>query len=81
MCLAIPGRVLEISDHELRMARIAFGSVIKEASLHLLPQAQVGDYVVVHAGLALEVLDERTAMETLQAFAELEEVERRMDGH
>ncbi len=80
MCLAVPGRVLEISDNELRMARVAFGSVVKEASLSLLPHAKPGDFVIVHAGLALEIIDEQSAQETLDAFAELEDVERRM-GH
>jgi hydrogenase expression/formation protein HypC len=78
VCLAVPGKVLTVQEGELRMARIAFGDVVKEASLNLLPQAQVGSYVLVHAGMALEILDEPSALETLQAFAELREVERQM---
>jgi hydrogenase expression/formation protein HypC len=78
VCLAVPGKVLTIQEGELRMARIAFGDVVKEASLNLLPKAQVGSYVLVHAGMALEILDEASALETLQAFEELREVERQM---
>ena len=80
MCLAVPGRVLAIEEGELRMARIAFGEVVKEASLNLVPDAEVGSYVLVHAGMALEVLDEVSALETLRVFAELAEVERQMDA-
>jgi len=72
--------VLAIEEGELRMARIAFGEVVKEASLNLVPDAEVGSYVLVHAGMALEVLDEVSALETLRVFAELAEVERQMDA-
>lgn len=78
MCLAVPGKVIEIQSDALRMARVEFGGVVKEVSLNLVPQANVGDYVVVHAGLALEVMDEQMALETLEAFKDLEEVEKRM---
>jgi hydrogenase expression/formation protein HypC len=80
VCLAVPGRVLAIADGELRMARIAFGEVVKEASLNLVPAAEVGSYVLVHAGMALEVVDEAAAQETLRLFAELAEIERQMDA-
>ena len=79
MCLAIPGRVIEIQESELRMAKVAFGPVTKEASLNLVPAARVGDYVIVHAGMALEIVDEQAALETLEAFAELDLTAKRME--
>ncbi len=72
MCLAIPGRVLSIADDALRSARVDFGGVIKPISLALLLEAQVGDYVLVHAGLALQILDEAAAHDVFAAVAELE---------
>lgn len=80
MCLAIPGKVLSIDESALRMARVAFGAVVKEASLNLLPKAQVGDYVLIHAGMGLQIVDEASAQEVLAAFAELDAVEREMQG-
>ena len=73
MCLAIPGKVLTIQQDPLRMGRVAFGAVIKEASLVFVPEAQVGDYVLVHAGTAIERIDEEAAGRVFQAFRELEE--------
>jgi len=72
MCLAIPGRVLSIADDALRSARVDFGGVIKSISLALLLEARVGDHVLVHAGLGLQVLDEAAAHDVFAAVAELE---------
>ncbi len=60
MCLGIPGEVISIdeSDVSLRMAKVKFGGVIKDVSLALTPEAKVGDYVIVHAGVAISVVDE-----------------------
>jgi hydrogenase expression/formation protein HypC len=69
MCLAIPGRVLSI-DERLG-ARVDFGGVIKEASLAFVPEARVGDHVIVHVGFALSRLDEQEAQ---RVFAYLEEL-------
>ena len=55
MCLAFPGRVLEIKDN---LATIEHSGIKREASLMLLPEAQVGDYVLVHAGFAMQIVDE-----------------------
>jgi len=66
MCLAIPGRVKEIyPDHT---ADLEIGGVIKKASLELVPQASVGDYVLLHAGFALEVINQKKAEEIFQAW-------------
>lgn len=72
MCLAIPGRVLETFDRKgLRMARVQFGGVVREACLDTVPEAQVGSYVLVHVGFALSVIDEEEAART---YALLEEM-------
>ena len=72
MCLAVPGRVVEISgDDELRMARIDFGGVTREACLAYVPDAKIGDYTIVHVGFALNLIDEKEAQETLALLAEV----------
>jgi hydrogenase expression/formation protein HypC len=72
MCLAVPGRVVEIYDSEwMRMARVDFGGVQKEVSLAYVPEAEVGDYAIVHVGFAIQMLDEASALRTLALFQEL----------
>jgi hydrogenase expression/formation protein HypC len=72
MCLAIPGKIASISSEEgLRMARVSFNGVIKEISIEWVPEAIVGDYVIVHAGSALTILDTREAEETLELFRQI----------
>ena len=67
MCLGIPGKVVEIDDTgELRMARVDFGGVRKEACLAYVPEVQLGDYVIVHVGFAISRLDEEEAQKTLE---------------
>jgi len=76
MCLAVPGRVLSIvGDGELRMARIDFSGVTREACLAFVPEAQVGDYVLVHVGFALTRVDEDVARQTLDALRAIGEAE------
>lgn len=72
MCLAVPGRVVEIvGDGELRTARVEFGGVVRQASLVYVPEAQVGDYVLVHVGFAISRIDEEAARETFEALAQI----------
>lgn len=71
MCLAVPGQVLNIEEDELRMATVSFGGVTKSVSLALVPEAGVGDYVIVHVGFAISKLDEAAARRTLETYAEL----------
>ena len=67
MCLGIPGKVVEINDEgPLRMARVDFGGVRKEACLAYLPEVVLGDYVIVHVGFAISRLDEEEAHKTLE---------------
>ncbi len=66
MCLGIPGRIVEVGPEGLmRMGKVDFGGVIREVCLAYVPEAQLGDYVIVHAGFATSQLDEAEAQETL----------------
>src|SRR5512143_1913742 len=76
MCLAIPGKVVAIEgESELRMARVDFGGVTREACLAYVPEAQIGDYVLVHVGFAIATVDEQAAQEALALFAEASALE------
>ena len=76
MCLAVPGKVVEISgEGELRMGSVDFSGVTRQACLAYVPEARVGDYVLVHVGFALSRVDEQAAMETLRTLAEIGELE------
>lgn len=80
MCLAVPGRILEITDTSplSRVGRVAFGGIIKDVNLSFVPQAEVGHYVIVHVGVALNTVDESEAQrvfEYLEEMGELEELE------
>lgn len=69
MCLAIPGRVEEItSDGVIRMGRVNFGGVVKRVCLDYVPEVEVGDYTIVHVGFAISKIDEETAKQTLEDF-------------
>ena len=72
MCLAIPMKVASLNED--RMATVDVLGVTREISLDLTPQAQVGDYVLVHAGFAIEVVDEQYAQETLDLIKEFPEL-------
>lgn len=69
MCLALPARVVELRDGELAVVDV--GGVRKEISIALVPEARVGDYVIVHVGHALGLIDPEEAARTLELFAEL----------
>jgi hydrogenase expression/formation protein HypC len=72
MCLAVPGKVLEIRrESSPVMGDVSFGGVKKEICLEWLPEAQVGDYVVVHVGFAISRMDEEEALETLRILKEM----------
>ena len=73
MCLAIPGQVLSIEgDDELtRQGRVVFGGIIKSINLAYAPEAVVGDYVLVHAGFAIAIIDAEEARVTLEYLAEM----------
>ena len=77
MCLAIPGKIESITgdDPLSRMGRINFGGIVKEASLAYVPEAKVGNYVIVHAGFALSRVDEDGAQKVFEYLKQMEELD------
>ena len=72
MCLAIPGKVVEtFSANSMLMARVQFGGVVREACLEYVPETQVGEYVLVHVGFAISVIDEEEAKRVFQYLEEM----------
>ena len=73
MCLAIPGKIMEISDDDsiMRQGKIAFSGIVKQVSLMLVPEAQIGDYVIVHAGVAISTLNQEHAQRSMQAIEDM----------
>ncbi|HZT22752.1 MAG TPA: HypC/HybG/HupF family hydrogenase formation chaperone [Verrucomicrobiae bacterium] len=76
MCLAIPGRIesLRGDDPLTRMGKINFGGILKEASLAYVPEAKVGDYVIVHVGFAISRVDEDEAQKIFDYLKQMEEL-------
>lgn len=74
MCLAVPGKVIEIQD---MLATVDISGVTRKVSLMLLPETKVGEFVLIHAGFAIQAIDEEEVRKTLELFKELEEY----DGH
>ncbi len=79
MCLAVPGKILSIAGEDLaRTGRVSFGGIVKQVSLAYVPEAEIGDYVIVHVGFAISLLDEEEALRTfeyLKQMGELNELE------
>ena len=77
MCLAIPGKIESITgdDPLSRMGKINFGGIVKEASLAYVPEARVGNYVIVHAGFALSRVDEDEAQKVFEYLKQMEELD------
>ncbi len=77
MCLAVPGQVLTIAgdDPLLRTGRVSFGGITKEVCLAYVPEVKVGDYVVVHVGFALSIVDEAEAQQVFAYLRQMEELE------
>jgi hydrogenase expression/formation protein HypC len=74
MCLAIPGKIISIEDNNnssMKMAKVSFGGVIKQVCMDLLPEAIEGNYVLVHVGFALSIIDETEAEENLKMISEM----------
>lgn len=69
MCLAVPGKITQIDDQ--LMAQVDYGSMLRPVSLKFTPEARVGDWVLVHAGFAIHLVDEEEARETLSLFEEI----------
>ncbi len=76
MCLAIPGRILSIEGEGFaRSARVAFGGIVREVSLAYVPEATIDDYVIVHVGMAISLLDEAEARRTFEYLKQMGEIE------
>ncbi len=74
MCLAVPGKIVSISEDEplLKIARVSFGGLIKQVSLAYVPEAKVDDYVIVHVGFALSIVDSEEAEKTFHYLEQIE---------
>ena len=78
MCLAVPGKIRSIESRYnglVRMAEVSFGGIVKEASLEMVPTAQIGDYVLVHVGVAISIVDEEEAKKTFTYLEQIGEIE------
>jgi hydrogenase expression/formation protein HypC len=76
MCLGIPGKVIELFEmNGLRMAKVDFNGVVKEACMEYLPEIKIGDYTLIHVGFGLSILDEMEANETLQLLNQIAAME------
>ncbi len=72
MCLAVPGKIIEIYESNgLKMSKIDFGGVTREACLEYVPEAKIGDYALIHVGFVLNLVDEAEAQETLRLLDEI----------
>jgi hydrogenase expression/formation protein HypC len=82
MCLAVPGKIesIEGSDPVLRSGKVNFGGIIKQINLAYVPEAQVGDYVLVHVGFAISTIEESEAQEVFEYLRQLGEIAELEDG-
>jgi len=83
MCLAVPGKILTIFEEEnlgLRRGKVDFSGIRKEVCLAYTPEARVGDYVLVHVGFALSVVDEQEAQRVFEALRQLDQLEELQEG-
>ena len=78
MCLAIPGQIISIDaqlDETFRQAKVSFGGIVKDVNLSMVSEARIGDYVLVHVGVALSVVDEEEAKITFEYLRQIGEVD------
>lgn len=83
MCLAIPGQLVSIEEKEdplLRVGAVSFDGIRREVSLAYVPEAKAGDYVLVHVGFALKVVDEAEALQTFQYLKQIEALDEIAEG-
>ncbi|WP_343585658.1 HypC/HybG/HupF family hydrogenase formation chaperone [Flavobacterium sp.] len=76
MCLAVPGRLEKVTvelDETFRIGKVSFEGIIKEVNLALVPEAKIGDYLLVHVGAAIGIIDEEEAKRTMQVLKEMGE--------
>ena len=77
MCLAVPGQIMSVDNSEplSRRGRVSFGGIVKEIYLAYVPESVVGDYVIVHAGFAISILDEKEANRVFEYLQEMNHAE------
>lgn len=81
MCLGIPGKVVEVYDRDgARMGKVDFDGIVKEICLSFVPEAEVGDYTIVHVGFGITKVDEESAHETLALMKEMGVLESELDA-
>jgi hydrogenase expression/formation protein HypC len=81
MCLAIPGRIVEIyEEHGLRMGKLDFGGTIRKCCLQCIPDAVIGEYALVHVGFAISTVDAAEAARTYQLLEEMGEIMAQLGG-
>ena len=74
MCLGVPGKIIEIYEkQELRMAKVDFSGVTREACIEHVPEAEIGNYVIIHVGFAISLLSEEEAQESLDLIRQIVE--------
>jgi len=76
MCLGVPGKVVEINDDPsgVTMGKVDFSGIVKEVCLAYVPEAKLGDYVVVHVGFAISIVDEAEAQEVFEFLRQMDEL-------
>lgn len=76
MCLAVPGKIesIDVADSTFRNGRVNFGGIVKSVNLSYVPEAKVGDYVVVHVGFALSIVDEKEAEQVFEYLRQMDEL-------
>lgn len=82
MCLAVPGKILDVTNDDpiMRTGRVSFGGIVKEVNLAYVPEAVVGDYVIVHVGFAISIVDESEANRVFQYLEEIGELAEMEEG-
>lgn len=82
MCLAVPGELISIDgfDPTFRTGRVNFGGIVKEVNLAYLPEAGIGDFVLVHVGFALSIVDEEEATKIFSYLREMDELKELSEG-
>lgn len=76
MCLGVPGKIIDVYESNgLRMAKVDFGGIFREACLSYVPEAKIGEFCIIHVGFAISLLSEKDAMETLELLRQMGSLE------
>ncbi len=79
MCLGVPGKIVEIYEKGgLKMAKVDFGGVFREACLDYVPESKINDYCIIHVGFAISLLSEKEAQETLDLLKQISDIEQEL---